>query len=81
VNLETDPQRASQLCREAQARLMQQVAHLSDNGIRSPSLLPDWTLAHVLTHLARNADADLHAVVLDHESSISSSTSRGEQRR
>jgi maleylpyruvate isomerase len=30
---------------------------LSDDVIRQPSLLPGWTRAHVLAHLARNADA------------------------
>ncbi|MGH9095430.1 MAG: maleylpyruvate isomerase N-terminal domain-containing protein, partial [Acidimicrobiales bacterium] len=25
-------------------------------GLRTPSLLPGWTQAHVVTHLARNAD-------------------------
>ena len=28
----------------------------SDSDVRAPSLLPDWTRGHVLTHLARNAD-------------------------
>lgn len=28
----------------------------SDADIRAPSLLPDWSRGHVLTHLARNAD-------------------------
>jgi maleylpyruvate isomerase len=29
---------------------------LSDAQVREPSLLPDWTRGHVLTHIARNAD-------------------------
>jgi maleylpyruvate isomerase len=29
---------------------------LRDNGMARPSLLPDWTIGHVLTHIARNAD-------------------------
>jgi maleylpyruvate isomerase len=29
----------------------------SDDDVRAPSLLPDWTRGHVLTHLARNADS------------------------
>lgn len=29
----------------------------SDADVRAPSLLPDWSRGHVLTHLARNADA------------------------
>ena len=28
----------------------------SDTDVRAPSLLPGWTRAHVLTHVARNAD-------------------------
>lgn len=57
VNLESNPERASQLCVEAQTRLMRRVIELSDKDIRSSSLLPGWTVGHVLTHLARNADA------------------------
>ncbi len=30
---------------------------LPDEAFREPSLLPDWTRAHVLAHLARNAEA------------------------
>ncbi len=30
--------------------------HWSDADLRQPSLLPDWTRGHVLTHIARNAD-------------------------
>lgn len=57
VNLENDPERASQLCREAQARLSRRVAQLTDRDIESASNLPGWNVGHVLTHLARNADA------------------------
>ena len=57
MNLENDPERAARLCREAQARLMSSVANLADPEVRAPSRLPGWSLGHVLTHLARNADA------------------------
>ncbi|MFF5794682.1 maleylpyruvate isomerase family mycothiol-dependent enzyme [Paeniglutamicibacter sp. NPDC012692] len=57
MNLESNPERASQLCSEAQARLMSRAERLTEREIRSPSLLPGWTIGHVLTHLARNADA------------------------
>ncbi|GAA4656039.1 maleylpyruvate isomerase N-terminal domain-containing protein [Arthrobacter cryoconiti] len=57
MNLEADPERATQLCCEAQARLTRRVAHLSEDDVRSASLLPGWSVGHVLTHLARNADA------------------------
>jgi maleylpyruvate isomerase len=38
-------------------RLLATVDRLTDADVRAPSGLPDWTRAHVLTHLARNADA------------------------
>src|SRR3954453_20372311 len=33
------------------------VEHLSDDDLARPSALPDWSRAHVVAHLARNADA------------------------
>lgn len=36
---------------------MRRVEMLSVDTVQSPSRLPGWTVAHVLTHLARNADA------------------------
>jgi maleylpyruvate isomerase len=44
-------------CREAHARLYDTIRTLTDDAVRRPSLLPGWTVAHVLTHLARNADS------------------------
>ena len=41
---------------QAQDRLLTTAAALSDEQAREPSLLPGWTRAHVLTHIARNAD-------------------------
>ncbi|MFD7769241.1 maleylpyruvate isomerase family mycothiol-dependent enzyme [Streptomyces sp. NPDC059787] len=38
-------------------RLFATAAALSDEEVRAPSLLPGWTRAHVLTHLARSADS------------------------
>src|SRR6266487_6753291 len=37
-------------------RLLATAAALSDTQLREPSLLPGWSRAHVLTHIARNAD-------------------------
>jgi maleylpyruvate isomerase len=37
-------------------RLLARAAKLDDAAVAAPSALPDWTRAHVLTHLARNAD-------------------------
>ncbi|MBA2625944.1 MAG: maleylpyruvate isomerase N-terminal domain-containing protein [Acidimicrobiia bacterium] len=33
------------------------IASLTDEEARAPSLLPDWSRGHLLTHLARNADS------------------------
>lgn len=41
----------------ATARLLDSVGRLNDEDVRGPSLLPGWTRAHVISHLARNADA------------------------
>ncbi|MBG0738259.1 maleylpyruvate isomerase family mycothiol-dependent enzyme [Paeniglutamicibacter antarcticus] len=57
VDLGSNPELASRLCREAQGRLMRRVSQLTDEDVQSPSRLPGWTVGHVLTHLARNADA------------------------
>jgi maleylpyruvate isomerase len=43
--------------RQATERLYTEVSRLDDRDIVRQSLLPGWTRAHVLTHLARNADA------------------------
>jgi maleylpyruvate isomerase len=49
---------------ETLARVMEATDHLlataerfDDAAVREPSLLPGWTRGHVLSHLARNADA------------------------
>lgn len=41
----------------ASARLLDMVRTLDDNALAGPSLCPGWTRGHVVTHLARNADA------------------------
>lgn len=43
--------------REATERLDVIVAGLDEGAIHEPSRLPAWSRAHVVTHLARNADA------------------------
>jgi maleylpyruvate isomerase len=47
----------------ATERLLADLATLDDAGARSPSLLPGWSVGHVLTHLARNADGMVNLVV------------------
>jgi maleylpyruvate isomerase len=44
-------------CRDASARLLAALDGLDDATARRPSRLPDWTVGHVVTHLARNADS------------------------
>ena len=43
--------------RASEARLLALVATFDDDVVGAPSLLPGWTVGHVLTHLARNADS------------------------
>jgi maleylpyruvate isomerase len=51
-----DPAPASAEIAAATRRLLDTARTLSDDGVRAPSLLPDWSRGHVLTHIARNAD-------------------------
>jgi maleylpyruvate isomerase len=51
-----DPAPASAQISAATARLLATVRSLSDDEVLAPSLLPDWSRGHVLTHIARNAD-------------------------
>jgi maleylpyruvate isomerase len=44
-------------CLAAQATLLAAVTDLQDETARRPSLLPGWSVGHVLTHVARNADS------------------------
>jgi len=43
-------------CSAAHQRLLADVESRDDAWVRADSLLPGWTRAHVLTHLARNAE-------------------------
>jgi maleylpyruvate isomerase len=42
---------------QATQRLLDAARIIPEADLRAPSLLPGWTRAHVLAHLARNADA------------------------
>ena len=44
-------------CAAAQALLDAALIGLDDTAARRPSLLPGWSVGHVLTHIARNADS------------------------
>ncbi len=43
--------------RAGQARWEQAIADLTDADVAGPSSLPGWTVGHLLTHIARNADS------------------------
>jgi maleylpyruvate isomerase len=44
-------------CRSAHAALLDDLEGLTDEEARRPSLLAGWTVGHLLTHIARNADS------------------------
>src|SRR5690349_6262463 len=50
-----DPSTAS--LQDASRRLVRTVDGLSDDDLAGPSLLPGWSRAHVVAHLALNAEA------------------------
>jgi maleylpyruvate isomerase len=48
--------------RAAHDEIAARAAALTDGDLAAPSLLPGWTRAHVLAHIARNADGLLNLV-------------------
>jgi maleylpyruvate isomerase len=40
----------------ATARYLQALTVLRGADVRAPSLLPEWSRGHVITHVSRNAD-------------------------
>jgi maleylpyruvate isomerase len=44
----------------ATRRLLADLTGLREEDVRRPSLLPDWTVAHVLAHLIGNAESHTH---------------------
>ncbi len=56
TDLDAEPARAIEFCLASHARLYTTAGQFTDEQARSPSRLPGWSIAHVLTHLARNAD-------------------------
>ena len=51
---------AIDMCLASHQRLINTVSQLDDATVRKPSILPGWTVGHVLTHVARNADGHVH---------------------
>jgi maleylpyruvate isomerase len=54
--MELSTGKAIELCLAAHQRLLDHLTDLTDETARGPSVLPGWTVGHVLTHLARNAE-------------------------
>jgi maleylpyruvate isomerase len=52
-----DPQEAFELLFDATQRLVRTVDGFVDGDLESPSLLPEWSRAHVIAHLSLNAEA------------------------
>jgi maleylpyruvate isomerase len=48
---------------KAHERLLRKIEPLTDEDARRPSLLPTWSVGHVLTHLARHADSHVRRVM------------------
>ena len=51
------PERDMARASDAHERLFAALDRLGDGDVRHASLLPGWTVGHVLSHLARNADS------------------------
>jgi maleylpyruvate isomerase len=51
------PTDAIEGCKAAHARLLERIEAVDDVVLARPSRLPSWTVGHVLTHIARNADS------------------------
>ena len=51
------PETSRRWMAEGERAVARLVDGLSDEDLAAPSRLPDWTRAHVVAHLARNADA------------------------
>lgn len=58
----TTPTEKLPLIDAATERLLATARGLTDDDVRRDSLLPGWTVGHVLTHIARNADSLVNLV-------------------
>src|SRR5919197_912033 len=68
--MDLEPRTAIALCKAAHQRLLVTAAVINDQTVGKLSLLPGWTVGHVLTHIARNADGHsrrLEAALQGHE--------------
>lgn len=51
------PEAVIEACADSHARWLGTLASLTDDQATQPSRLPDWSRAHVITHLARKSDS------------------------
>jgi len=63
---------------DATSRLLGETIGMSDAELREPSLLPGWSRAHVVTHIARGADRLRH-VATNPEAGLGSPTDADER--
>jgi maleylpyruvate isomerase len=56
-------------------------AGLDDETVRAPSLLPGWSVGHVLTHVARNADSFVRVLDAAREGKVSAQYPDGQASR
>ena len=61
--MEMRPSDAIAVCTAAHERLLTTLANIDDSVPGRPSRLPGWSVGHLLTHVARNADG--HALRLE----------------
>ena len=66
---------------DSHARLGRTLARLTDDDARRPSLLPGWTVGHVLTHLARNADSHVRLLEAAAHREVADQYAGGDARR
>jgi maleylpyruvate isomerase len=57
IRVDTALRQLSDQLDDATQRLLSSARVIAEPDLRAPSLLPGWSRAHVLAHLARNADA------------------------
>lgn len=57
ISVTTDPMALALEVDRATQRFLDSAADLTDANLAEPSLLPGWTRAHVMAHVARNADS------------------------
>jgi len=68
-------------CRAAHRRLLATLAGLAPGDGRRSSRLPGWTVGHVLTHLARNADSHVRLLAAARRGDVADQYAGGREQR